>query len=47
MKVPISWLREFVEVTVEPGRLGEDLTLAGFAGYNRIVRLDRIFEGRH
>jgi ABC-type spermidine/putrescine transport system permease subunit I len=23
------------------------LTLAGFAGYNRIVRLDRIFEGRH
>src|SRR6266540_1399890 len=31
MKVPISWLREFIEVTVEPGRLGEDLTLAGFA----------------
>jgi putative spermidine/putrescine transport system permease protein len=23
------------------------LTLAGFAGYNRIVGLDRIFEGRH
>ncbi len=23
------------------------LTLAGFAGYNRIVRLDRIFEARH
>src|SRR5213593_84493 len=31
MKVPLSWLREFVEVAVEPGRLGEDLTLAGFA----------------
>jgi phenylalanyl-tRNA synthetase beta chain len=31
MKVPISWLREFVDVAVEPGRLGEDLTLAGFA----------------
>ena len=31
MKVPLSWLREFIEVTVEPGRLGEDLTLAGFA----------------
>src|SRR6266496_1950083 len=31
MKVPLSWLREFVDVAVEPGRLGEDLTLAGFA----------------
>ena len=31
MKLPVSWLREFVEVTVEPRRLGEDLTMAGFA----------------
>ena len=31
MKVPLSWLREFVEVKAEPARLGEDLTLAGFA----------------
>jgi len=31
MKVPLSWLREFVDVKVEPGRLGEDLTLVGFA----------------
>jgi phenylalanyl-tRNA synthetase beta chain len=29
MKVPISWLREFVDVKVEPARLAEDLTLAG------------------
>jgi phenylalanyl-tRNA synthetase beta chain len=31
MRLPLSWLREFVEVPVEPGRLGDDLTLAGFA----------------
>ena len=30
MKVPLSWLHEFV-VTVEPARLGEDLTLVGLA----------------
>ncbi len=31
MKLPVSWLREFVEVKAEPRRLGEDLTMAGFA----------------
>jgi phenylalanyl-tRNA synthetase beta chain len=31
MKVPLSWLREYVDVTVEPAKLGADLTLAGFA----------------
>lgn len=31
MKVPLSWLREFVEFAAEPGRLAEDLTLAGLA----------------
>ena len=31
MKVPLSWLREFVEVAAEPARLAEDLTLAGLA----------------
>lgn len=31
MKVPLSWLREFVDVTGEPARLAEDLTLAGLA----------------
>lgn len=31
MKLPLSWLREFVDIAVEPERLGEDLTLAGFA----------------
>jgi phenylalanyl-tRNA synthetase beta chain len=31
MKVPLSWLAEFVEVRVEPRRLAEDLTLAGLA----------------
>ena len=31
MKVPLSWLREFVDVTVEPERLGEALTLVGLA----------------
>jgi phenylalanyl-tRNA synthetase beta chain len=31
MKLPVSWLREFVDVKVEPRRLGEDLTMAGLA----------------
>jgi len=31
MKVPLSWLREFVDVDVESARLAEDLTLAGLA----------------
>ena len=31
MKVPVSWLREYVEVTVEPERLAEALTLVGLA----------------
>lgn len=31
MKVPLSWLREFVDVAVENGRLAEDLTVAGLA----------------
>ena len=31
MKVPLSWLREYVDVEVEPRRLAEDLTAAGLA----------------
>jgi phenylalanyl-tRNA synthetase beta chain len=31
MKVPLSWLAEFVEVPVEPRRLADDLTLVGLA----------------
>src|SRR5262245_5333657 len=31
MKLPVSWLREYVDVMVEPRRLGEDLTMAGLA----------------
>jgi phenylalanyl-tRNA synthetase beta chain len=31
LKVPLSWLREFVEVPVEPPRLAEDLTRVGLA----------------
>ena len=31
MKVPVSWLREYVEITVEPERLAEALTLVGLA----------------
>lgn len=31
MKIPLSWLREFVDVTFEPERLGEALTLVGLA----------------
>jgi phenylalanyl-tRNA synthetase beta chain len=31
MKMPLSWLREFVDVTVEPKKLAEDLTVAGLA----------------
>jgi phenylalanyl-tRNA synthetase beta chain len=31
VKIPVSWLREFVEVPVEPRRLGDDLTMVGLA----------------
>ena len=31
MKIPLSWLREFVDFTAEVPRLAEDLTLAGLA----------------
>jgi phenylalanyl-tRNA synthetase beta chain len=31
MKVPVSWLREFVDVAVPVSKLAEDLTLAGLA----------------
>jgi phenylalanyl-tRNA synthetase beta chain len=31
MKVPFSWLKEFVDVAVSPRQLGDDLTLAGLA----------------
>jgi phenylalanyl-tRNA synthetase beta chain len=31
VKVPVSWLREFVDVKVEPERLGEALTRVGLA----------------
>ncbi len=31
MRVLLSWLREFVDVPAEPGKLGEDLTLVGLA----------------
>jgi len=31
MRVPLSWLKEFVDVTVDPQKLGDDLTLAGLA----------------
>jgi len=31
MKVPLSWLREFVDVPTEPRQVGEDLTFVGFA----------------
>ena len=31
MKIPLSWLKEFVDVPVEPTRLGDDLTMVGLA----------------
>jgi phenylalanyl-tRNA synthetase beta chain len=31
MKIPLSWLKEFVDVPEEPRRLGDDLTMAGLA----------------
>jgi len=30
MKLPVSWLREFVDAPEEPARIGEDLTMVGF-----------------
>jgi phenylalanyl-tRNA synthetase beta chain len=31
MRLPLNWLREYVDVRVDPRRLGEDLTMIGFA----------------
>lgn len=31
MKIPLGWLKDHVDVTVEPRRLGDDLTAAGLA----------------
>jgi phenylalanyl-tRNA synthetase beta chain len=31
MKFPLSWLKEYVDVTVEPEKLGDDLTAVGLA----------------
>jgi phenylalanyl-tRNA synthetase beta chain len=31
MKIPLRWLQEFVDVPVEPEKLGADLTMAGLA----------------
>ena len=31
MRLPLSWLREYVDVKVEPRKLADDLTLAGLA----------------
>jgi phenylalanyl-tRNA synthetase beta chain len=31
VKIPYAWLREYVDVTVPPEKLGEDLTLVGLA----------------
>jgi phenylalanyl-tRNA synthetase beta chain len=31
MKLPVSWLREFVDAPEDPARIGEDLTMVGFA----------------
>jgi phenylalanyl-tRNA synthetase beta chain len=30
VKLPVSWLREYVDVPEEPARIGEDLTMVGF-----------------
>ena len=30
MKLPVSWLREYVDAPEDPGRIGEDLTMVGF-----------------
>ena len=47
MKVPLSWLREFVPVEVDSGRLADDLTVAGLAvdavetvGHETVLVLD-------
>lgn len=31
MRIPLSWLKELVDVAVEPAELGDDLTMAGLA----------------
>ncbi|MEE8218500.1 MAG: phenylalanine--tRNA ligase subunit beta [Vicinamibacteria bacterium] len=31
MKLPVAWLREYVDAPEEPERIGEDLTMVGFA----------------
>ncbi|MFH1140545.1 MAG: hypothetical protein V1724_02490 [Chloroflexota bacterium] len=49
MKVPLSWLRSYVDVTLPPKELGHRLTMAGLeaAGYTVIGgSWDNIFVGR-
>ena len=45
MKILVSWLRDFVDVTVSPEELGETLTLRGFE-LSSIERVDRVDDRR-
>ena len=47
MRLPLSWLREYVDVKLEPRKLADDLTLAGLAvdaieshGQETVLELD-------
>ena len=45
MRVPISWLKEYVDITLPIEELGERLTLAGMevdADHEAIVTVDRL-----
>ncbi len=45
MKISLAWLKEFVEVPVEPARFGQDVTLVGLAvDTAETVGSDTIFE---
>jgi len=35
MKVPLKWLKEYVDITLPPTELAERLTMAGFESQDR------------
>ena len=47
MKVPVSWLKDFVDLPVEAGRLAQDLSLVGLevGGLETHIRRDIAVDG--
>ena len=50
MKIPVSWLKDYVEITLSPETLAERLTLAGLEvesiDHRRVWERDKLFVGQ-